>query len=51
VDRDPLVLQGRAKAGSLHPMLVQHVLDAVDAETFPVGVGEQHVSVPVWRLA
>lgn len=31
-------------------MLVQHVLHAVDAELFPLGTGEQHVTVTSLRL-
>ena len=40
VDSDTFVLQGRALAGSLHAMLVQQVLHAVDAQSLTLGVGE-----------
>ena len=48
---DPLVLQGGARDGSRRAMLGQQVLHAVDAEPFPLSVGEQYLSVTALGLA
>ena len=48
VNSDTLVFQRRAHVGSRHAMLVEQVLDAVDAEAFAFGVGEQ--DLPVTQL-
>src|SRR5262245_25126884 len=50
MDSDPLVSQRRAQAGSRQAMLVQQVLHAMDAQTSPLGVGEQHLPATPLRL-
>ena len=51
VNSDPLLLQRGASFGSRQAMLGQQVLHAVDAETFTLGAGKEHVSVTALRFA